>query len=176
MDSSAASITTTDLMLHQNWLRSVVRSRVDHPDQVDDILSETFSDAFEHAQRPAKIENLGPWLYRVAIRKVLQWKRREGRFRKLKNRISEIESQEIDWDSNPIELILGNEKRDLVRQAVAQLSGRDAEILTLKYVHGWDYETISRNLGIPRSKIANRLRTARNNLKKQLTLLGLDSA
>lgn len=169
------AVKDVELFSHQNWLRSVVRSRLPESDLVDDILNETFSAALEHFQLGRVVDQLGPWLYRVAIRKVLQFRRTQGRFRKFKSRFLESSTGELSFEDNPFEVLVGNERADLVRQAMSQLNGRDAEILTLKYVHDWDYQTISENLGIRKEKIANRLRMARKRLKQHLFQLGIES-
>ena len=47
-------------------------------------------------------------------------------------------------------------------QVLSQLKPKHAEILTLKYIHGFRYDEISETLNIPRGTVMSRLYDARS--------------
>ena len=63
------------------------------------------------------------------------------------------------------------EQRQLVRQALASLSPRDAEIMLLKYTEGWSYRQLAEHLGISTSAIEARLHRAREKMRRALARL-----
>ncbi len=157
------------LLAHLDWLRSVVRSRLGDRQNVDDVLQDVMADALA-VENPMTIRQPTPWLYRLAVRKSLLHRRFMGRTRRVQTRLAGFAEHQSDNRtlSTPLEQLLGKEQQKQVQESLRHLNGRDVEILTLKYVHGWDYETISQNLGFDYWKVVHRLRIARQNLKKQL--------
>ena len=158
-----------EVLRHSDWLRSVVRARLGSASAVDDIVQDVFSDALSIGSGHESIQHPAPWLYRIAIRKVLLWRRATGRQRKALNRVRDGYSSTANpGTAIPLDLLLQAESSSKVRQALQRISGRDAEILVLKYIHGWSYDGISQNLGIDKTKIAHRLRRARQRLRTEL--------
>jgi RNA polymerase sigma-70 factor (ECF subfamily) len=155
------------LLSHAGWLRSVVRSRLGEPQSVDDVLQDVMTDAI--ASEDAEVRMIRPWLYRLAIHKVFMFRRKAGRRRRA---YRQVEARDSNTNNDtPLELLLGQEQRHLVGKAMERLGGKETEILVLKYVQGWSYQTISENLDISLSKVTHRLRTSRSKLRNELRRL-----
>jgi RNA polymerase sigma factor (sigma-70 family) len=73
----------------------------------------------------------------------------------------------------PIDQLLMRERKDAVRNAFGRLDPEYAEILALKYCHGWSYAQLEQHLELGVSQIANRLRSARNRMKAALAREGI---
>jgi RNA polymerase sigma-70 factor (ECF subfamily) len=71
---------------------------------------------------------------------------------------------------------LADERRKLVRTALAKLPRRDAEILLLKYTEDWSYHDIAAHLGIGHSAVEARLHRARRRLRSELAALDVVEA
>jgi len=158
---------------HDRWLRTVVYARLGEPQAVDDVMQEVALAAIrQHAplHDPGK---LAPWLYRLAVTQSLLYRRKQGRRRKLtdnyarRNRPYEEDNRELD----PLEWLLSEERRRLVRAALGRLPKRDAEILMLKYSEDWSYRELAERLGISQVVVQARLHRARQRLRDQLTAL-----
>jgi RNA polymerase sigma-70 factor (ECF subfamily) len=63
---------------------------------------------------------------------------------------------------------LADERESLVRQAMARLPKRDAEILLLKYTEDWSYQQLAEHLGLSTSAVEARLHRARQKMRKAL--------
>lgn len=156
---------------HQGWLRTILRARVDNVHDADDLLQEVFADALE--ADADQVRDTAPWLYRIAIRKVLLHRRRCGRNRKaLRTLADAAHGEEPSVIHEPLRTLLGQEHAAQIQRAFARLDGSDREILLLKYEHNWNYEQIGCRLGITRDKVTHRLRRARKRLRQSLNATG----
>jgi RNA polymerase sigma-70 factor (ECF subfamily) len=117
---------------------------------------------------PAKA---GPWLYRLAVRQVLLYRRKQGRQRKLWDRYQATCSaaEAGDRSGDPLVWILSDERRSLIRTSLERLPERDAAVLLLKYTEHWSYQQIAEHLGIGQAAVESRLHRARARLRAELT-------
>lgn len=171
MSETADNLWNQQILDQEAWLRTVVRSRLTAPDDVDDVMQILISDAIAFSGRQSEVQTLGPWLYRMAVNAVLQFRRKCGRRRKLHDNY--FAEAAVADSVEPLQLLVGAEQQSIVQAALEGMSGEDVEILLLKYVHGWDYTRISRQLGLEGYRVAHRLRRARERLKHQLRQRGL---
>ena len=155
------------LARHDRWLRTVVAARLGERQAVDEVLQEVGLAALAHPN-PVDPAIVAGWLYRLAIHKTLMWRRTTGRRHKLVGRYADrvrIESNEV---VDPLGWLLLDERSVLIRQAVAGLPPRDAEILLLKYTEDWSVRDLAAHLGQTESAIESRLHRARGKLRQAL--------
>jgi len=158
---------------HNRWLRTVVLARVGQPEAVDEVMQEVSMAAVRQQAPLADPTKAAPWLYRLAVTQSLLYRRKQGRRRRLtdryaeRNRPREQDNREVD----PLGWLLADERRQLIRKAMAQVPRRDAELLLLKYTEDWSYRELAEKLGITESAVEARLHRARGRLRKELTAL-----
>ena len=108
------------LALHQGWLRRVVASRLGEPQAVDEVMQDVALAAV--AQR-SPLENparVGVWLYRLAVRHVLIYRRKSGRRRSLVDRYAKrLGVGEIDGAPSPLGWLVRDERQQLVQERSA---------------------------------------------------------
>lgn len=158
------------LAAHDRWLRTVVLARLGERQAVDEVMQEVAVAAV--AQRsplddPARV---GAWLYRLAVRQALLYRRRCGRRRRLIDRYagSRAGDSGVSPALDPLDGLLRDERRALVREALGRLPRRDAEILLLKYTEDWSYRELAAHLGVGESAVEARLHRARARLRAAL--------
>jgi RNA polymerase sigma factor (sigma-70 family) len=161
------------LAVHRRWLRAVVIARVGNPWAVDDVMQEVAAAAVKNGHTLHDPARCGPWLYRLAVVTALQYRRRNGRRRKLIERFAErVPPTEIDHrELDPLDWLLADEEQAMVRQALTRLPTRDAEILLLKYAEDWSYQQLAEHLGLTTSAVEARLHRARQKLRRTLAQL-----
>ena len=116
----------------------MVRARLGEPQAVDEVMQEVAVAAVEQKAPLADPDRVAPWLYRLAVRQVLQYRRKQGRRRKLVGRYQDrYRPTETDSRPDPLGWLIAEERRELVREALRRLPRRDAEILLLKYTEDW---------------------------------------
>ena len=153
---------------HGRWLRTVVLARVGDYAAAEDVLQEVATAAVEKGHQLRDPASAAPWLYRLAVVAALQYRRRQGRGRKLINRFAEQrppsdnDTREVD----PLDWLLADERKALVRRALDRLPRRDAEILLLKYTEDWSYRDLAEHLGLSTSAVEARLHRARQRMRR----------
>ncbi len=155
---------------HQAWLRTVLLARLGSLDEAEEVLQEVAVAAANQSAKREPIERIGPWLYRVALRQVMLFRRKQGRRRKLVANVARVQQPtEVDSDTpSPADWLLSQERNRLVAQVLMQLAERDRQLLMLKYVEDYSYEEIAQRIGITASAVQSRLHRARKLLKQQL--------
>lgn len=163
----------TALRQHDRWLRTIVYSRVGGAEGVDDVMQEVALAAVRQAATLPDASRLAPWLYRVAVRQSLLYRRKAGRRRKLTNGYAAQKppAEHDDTSPGPLDWLLAQERSRLVRTSLDRLARRDREILLLKYAENWSYQQIAEHLGVTPSAVEARLHRARGRLRTELAAI-----
>jgi len=172
-DGSAATLKIdwrAALAEHDRWLRTVVYARLRDSEAVDEVMQEVSLAAVRQAAPLNDPEKTAPWLYRLAVRQSLLYRRKLGRQRKLTGRYADrFRPTERDIrTADPLDWLLAEERRQQVRGALQRVARRDAEILLLKYTENWSYRQLAKHLGISLSAVEARLHRARHRLRAEL--------
>lgn len=156
---------------HDRWLRTIVFARVGEPQAVDEVMQEVALAAVRQAAPIADVAKVAPWLYQLAVRQSLMYRRKCGRQRKLTDRFAERQQpQESDErEPDPLNWLLADERKRLIRDALEEIPRRDAEILLLKYTENWSYHQIAEHLGVSHSAVESRLHRARAKMRAELS-------
>jgi len=155
---------------HRRWLRAVAYARVGSWDAAEDVLQEVGLAVARGRARPDQAAKVAPWLYQVTVRQSLLYRRKLGRGRRWWQRFAAQawhgwrEREQAD----PLEWLLADERRQLVRSAVERLPSRDLEVLLLKYAEDWSYRQIAEHMGLSPSAVEARLVRARRRLRAEL--------
>jgi len=158
---------------HDRWLRTVVVARLGEAQAVDEVMQEVALAAVRQRAPIADPSKVAPWLYKLAVRQSLLYRRKQGRRRRLAERYAR-RRRPTEHDTrhpDPLDWLLNEERRRRVREAMGRLSRRDAEILMLKYTEDWSYRNLAEHLGVSRSAVESRLHRARERLRKELAAL-----
>jgi RNA polymerase sigma-70 factor (ECF subfamily) len=159
---------------HDRWLRTVVYSRVREPEGVDEVMQEVALAAVRQAAPLSDPSKVAPWLYRLAVRQALLYRRTCGRRRRLTARYADrMQPSQVAPGGDPLSWLLHHERCQQVRDALSRLNTRDSEILLLKYGEGWSYHEIADHLGVSHSAVETRLHRARKRLRAELLSIEL---
>lgn len=162
------------LVENESWLRRVLYSRLGEVAAVEECMQEVGLAAVRQAAPIRDTSKLGAWLYQLAVRQALLYRRKMGRKRGLLQRYADRrqpkESDEGSFD--PLNWLLNREKIGLVRTALAGIRDEDREILLLKYAENWSYIQISDHLNVSHSAVEARLHRARQRLRKEIERIG----
>lgn len=159
------------LTQHQRWLRTVALARLQEPQAVEEVMQEVSLAAVKQAAPLTDPAKVAPWLYRLTVRQALLYRRKCGRRRRMTDRYAEQVQLQPRDAPDPLGWLLAEERRSLIRQALAMLAARDAEILLLKYTENWGYHKIAAHLGVSHAAVEARLHRARAKLRQELAAL-----
>jgi len=162
------------LLENQSWLRRILFARLSEPEAVEECMQEVGLAAVRQAAPIRDQSKVGSWLYQLAVRQALLYRRKMGRRRNLLNRYAQrYEPTESDLGQfDPLKWLLDRERVVMVRAALGELSDGDREILLLKYAENWSYIEISEHLGVSHSAVEARLHRARQRLRRIIERLG----
>jgi RNA polymerase sigma-70 factor (ECF subfamily) len=133
----------------------------------EDVLQTVFTRLLRREEQPDLSESAGSYLHRAAVNAALDLMRRRKRSRKVD--LDEVGESLVDTaDPGPERLRGSRELKTRLREAMSQLSPRQAEIFTLRYLEGLGNLEIARLLGASQTSIAVLLHRARHRLQKEL--------
>jgi len=130
-----------------------------------DACQESFVRAFNAFPSLKSLTNFYPWFYRILKNcciNMLKKKSNSSKYRKYQ--YSHSKYSECDTDS-PTVILEKEEEIKLIRHILQELSPEFREILVMKYLNEFSYNTISELLKIPRGTVMSRLYYARKAFK-----------
>ena len=153
---------------HESWLRTVVRSRLHEPDAVEDVMQNIALAIVKHSEILNQVNRIPAWLYQIAVRQVLMYRRSSGRRRKMHDRVAADPSARSEPPVSPLEGLLASETQGNIQKALGELPEIERQILMLKYAEGWSYKELASHLGVQEDTIEYRLLRARKNFRRLL--------
>ena len=159
---------------HRSWIRTVVRSRIRDPHAADDVVQEIALAVLQQNSRPTDSAKVAPWLYRIAIRQTINYRRRTGRQDRLLTQFAGAKTRPDSSAANPYDWVLAEEQQLSVAVALECLSAQAREMLLLKYAEGWTYKQLASHLGVKVKTVENHLMKARRELRCRLREQGIE--
>jgi RNA polymerase sigma-70 factor (ECF subfamily) len=162
-------------MAHEGWLRRVVASRLHENQAIDEVMQDVALAAVAQQSPLHNPSRAAGWLYRLAVRHVLLYRRKTGRQRSLVGRYAaRKEVNQTDASPSPLAWLVRDERQQLVQQALRRLPPRDAELLMLKHAEGYGARDIADRLGVAIATVETRLHRARHRLRRELADLAAE--
>ena len=177
--AGAASIDWPSVLAeHERWLRTVICARVGEPQAIDEVMQEVSLAAVRQQAPLSDPAKVGPWLYRLAVRQSLLYRRKQGRRRKLIDRYAQRyrPSEADNRAGRPAGLVVGRGAPGAgSRGDVAAAEARRGDLM-LKYTEDWSYRALAEHLGVSESAVETRLHRARQRLRTELAALNVTPA
>jgi len=127
----------------------------------EDLTQETFERAWRsRSGYRGSNEEVGAWLYRIAMNAAMSWLRRQRLTRLLPTRLFSADS-----DSGGMELV---ENRQLADVALSALSPKLRVVVVLTYYSGLTRQEVAAALGVPSGTVASRLALAQQVMRAAL--------
>jgi RNA polymerase sigma-70 factor (ECF subfamily) len=155
-------------LTHYAAISSYVTRRTQSPDDIADVIAETFLTAWRRLADVPDGDDGRLWLYGVARRVLANHHRAATRRTALALRLRE---NLVLWADSVTE-----QPGDQARQAFMRLSGDDRELLSLVGWEGLGTAEIAKVLGCSRGAVRIRLHRARKKLAAELAAAELDLA
>ena len=137
-----------------------------NPEDARDIAQSVFLKAYQNLSNYDPQYKFYSWIYRMAINESLNILRVRDR------NTGPVDERIAADDAGPSELLAGDQRRDVVLEAVDRLKPEHRAVIVLRYFVDRNYEDMSEILGIDAKTVKSRLYTARQLLKEQLALRG----
>jgi RNA polymerase sigma-70 factor (family 1) len=134
----------------------------------EDITQEVFLKIWQNKSDIAEVENINAFLFRIAQNQAIDHLRKSAREVLATSIHFELESQ--NNTPEPLELLIDNELKDKLSEAVKQLPPQQQKIYTLYKEQGIKQDEIAKQLNLSRSTIQSHMKLAMGNIHKYLSL------
>jgi RNA polymerase sigma-70 factor (ECF subfamily) len=142
------------------------------PDLAEDILQETFVNAYRAIDRFEGRSHISTWLYRIAHNAVLMRLRKEQRLPDLKSLEDDVDldvlSAPDQWDDAPERRLLQAELLGKMDEALGNLSEALRVVFVLRDIDGLSTAETAEVLDLSETAVKSRLHRARLALREQL--------
>jgi RNA polymerase sigma-70 factor (ECF subfamily) len=143
-----------------------------NPDVAEDILQETFINAYRAIDRFEGRAHISTWLYRIAHNAVLMRLRKEKGIPELRSIDDELDVDTLatptPWDDSPERRLLQSELLEMMDDALTTLSDALREVFVLRDIDGLSTAETAEVLNISETAVKSRLHRARLALREQL--------
>lgn len=137
--------------------------------EAEDVVQETFLQAFCKLDSFRSESRFYTWLYRIAFNLSVNV-RRKKRPQLASDRAEDLDPLQIaDQRPGPTEPLAVAERSEQLMAAIGRLPDEFREVLVLRELEGFCYETIAEVLGLPLGTVRSRLHRARGQLKDELS-------
>ncbi len=154
-------------------LMSFIRKRVADEDDAEDILQEAFSELVAAYRLVKPIEQVGPWLFRVARNRIID------RFRKNaahpKASVAAEDEDSVGWedllpskDAGPEEAYARNVLLEEIDAALDELPEQQREVFIAQEIEGKTFRELSEEKGVSINTLLSRKRYAVLHLRRRL--------
>jgi len=133
----------------------------------EDVLQIVFLKVYRGLPAFRHEAGLSTWIYRITLNECKNQLRRRGpRHVQLEEILGSVE--ELDERARPDADHLDHERREIVQEALMQLSPKLRGVVVLKYIEGLSYDEIARVLECAPGTVASRLNRALAELETKL--------
>jgi RNA polymerase sigma-70 factor, ECF subfamily len=143
-----------------------------NPDDAAEACQDSFTSAFGSLPRLAELTAFYPWFYRILRNRCLNILSR----RKTAADYARVETDTPARELSAEDAASGAQERAHVWRTLERLKLEHREILALKYLKGYDYDTLATLLRIPRGTVMSRLYHARKAFQAAYDIEPLDQA
>jgi len=164
-----------EILLRRNnqTLYRVIRSYLNKPEDVEDIMQNTYLKAYEKLYQFKHTAKFSTWLIRIGINEALARLKAKGRFftlhksidNSVNEKIIEIpDSSQIDPEKN----IINQEAKQMLETAIDKLDIKYRNVYLLREIEGMSIAEVSDCLRLSNSNVKVRLHRAKVKIKENL--------
>ena len=147
------------------FVYAIVIGIVSNPLDAEEVVQDTFVNAYRGLARYKEMEKFKSWLAKIA-RNCAHNRLRKQQIDTVP--IDEVNEQISGTEDLPDEQLIRSEQRELIRRAMETLSPKDREIARSYYLDGASYDELIQTHGLSYKAISFRLSRAKRRLAKRL--------
>jgi RNA polymerase sigma factor (sigma-70 family) len=158
---------------YRGQIYNLILKIIHNPNEVDDLVQETFSKAFNSIENFNKEYAFSTWLYRIATNSSIDFlRKRRLKTLSIDNPISAKEDEytiEIpDTSDEPGKNIIQGQRDELVQAAIKSLPPKYRKVIEMRHLQERTYEEIAADLDLPLGTVKAHIFRAREMLYKLL--------
>jgi RNA polymerase sigma-70 factor (ECF subfamily) len=159
--------------MHSPRVHNLLLRLVGNRDDAEELTQDVFLSLWKHAESLRGESKLSTWLYRVAVNKAINFKKRSGLFFQIRQLFSLETDDESIIDRIPAATADSPDRQVEIREAQIQLADllgtlphRQREVYLLHKLEGLSYNEIAEGLHVTLGTIESLMHRAKENLQK----------
>ena len=155
--------------MHRTTIYMLVLSYTKNPADAEDLTQQVFIRAYDRLETLRDLNRFLPWLKRIARNTCKNWLRRRSDSMTDFEAVNETDFAETAPSSE--EIALKREIEAVVREAIGALQETDRKLIEGRYIEGASYEQLQVESGLSYAAIANRLKRAKQQMRRRIEKL-----
>ncbi len=154
---------------HRTTVYTLVLSYTKNPADAEDLTQRIFIQAYERLATLRQLDRFLPWLQRITHNTCKDWLRRQS-----DSTISFEEMDPTDFTEtapSAEEIALKREIEAIVQEAISALTETDRKLVEGRYMEGASYDQLQVESGLSYAAIANRLKRAKQQMRRRIEKL-----
>ncbi len=148
---------------YQRMIHSLCYRLTGSMEEAEDLAQETFLQAYRHIEEFRGEAKVSSWLYRIAVNRCLNWRRRRDRQTRIHQEWSRQEPETESGDSH---------RGQQIQEVLTKLPAKQRAAIVLTTYDGLTHDQAARALGCSTATVSWRVFAARRKLKRLLKRLG----
>lgn len=148
---------------YQNFVFSIALRIVKHREEAEEVAQDSFIKAFDSLSKFRGESKFSSWLYSIVYHKSLD------RIKKNKRALSfhvieEITSNDLDGIENGLDIMMEEERKEIISRCIAELASMDAALIEFYYFEELAIKEIAEITGLSEDNIKIKLYRSRKKL------------
>ena len=154
---------------HRTTVYALALSYTKNPADAEDLTQRIFIRAYEQLATLRELDRFLPWLQRITHNTCKDWLRRQSDSTTNFEAVNDADFAETA--PSPEEIALKREVEAVVREAISALQETDRKLVEGRYIEGASYDQLQAESGLSYAAIANRLKRAKQQLRRRIERL-----
>ena len=154
---------------HRATVYVLVLSYTKNPADAEDLTQWIFMRAYERLSTLRELDRFLPWLQRITHNACKDWLRRQNDLTTGFDAMNDADFTETV--PTPEEIALKREVEAIVREAIDALKETDRKLMEGRYIEGASYDQLQAESGLSYAAIANRLKRAKQQIRRRIEKL-----
>ena len=154
---------------HRSTVYVVVISYIKNPADAEDLTQRIFIRAYERLATLRQLDRFLPWIQQIAHNICKDWLRQRN------DSTTSFEAMNhadfVKTAPSPEEMALKREVETVVREAIGALQETDRKLVEGRYIEGASYDQLQVESGLSYAAIANRLKRAKQQMRRRIEKL-----
>ncbi|AVR45722.1 RNA polymerase [Christiangramia fulva] len=148
---------------YQNFVFTIAVRIVKHREEAEEVAQDSFIKAFDSLSGFRGESKFSSWLYRIVYHKSLDRIKKNKRQQSFQL-VEEITSDDLDGIENGMDLMLEEERKEMIKKCIRELPGQDAAVIELYYFEELPVKEIAEITGLTEDNIKIKLYRSRRKL------------
>ena len=154
---------------YRTTIYMLVLSYIKNPADAEDLTQRIFIRAYERLATLRDLNCFLPWLQRIAQNTCKNWLHRQ--MDSTTNFEALTDTDFATTVPSPEEVVLKAEIESIVREAIGALQETDRKLMQARYIEGASYDQLQVESGLSYAAIANRLKRAKQEMRRRIDKL-----